>query len=176
MCRMRRFRFISILFVMFLAIGASRATPGLADGGEVRFSQVIGEYRVTVFTSPTPLKSGLSDISVLVQQATTGAIVRDAVIDLELRCESTKTTIRARAGARASTNKLLQSAKLKLPSAGVWRVFVTVQGKSTANATFNMTAYPASDLRSPVIVCLAIPLIAVGLFLLRERLVARQQS
>ena len=44
----------------------------LADGGTVRLSERQGNYRITVFTSPTPLRAGPIDLSVFVQDVTTG--------------------------------------------------------------------------------------------------------
>ena len=43
-----------------------------ADGGTIRLSEQKGNYRITVFTAPTPLRAGPVDISVLVQEAATG--------------------------------------------------------------------------------------------------------
>ena len=42
-----------------------------ADGGAVRCSERRGDYRITVFTSPTPLRAGPVDISVFVQDVAT---------------------------------------------------------------------------------------------------------
>lgn len=43
-----------------------------ADGGTLRFSEEKDGYRIAVFTTPTPLRAGPVDISVLVQNAATG--------------------------------------------------------------------------------------------------------
>ena len=42
-----------------------------ADGGVVRLRQRAGGYQIAVFTSPTPIRAGPVDVSVLVQDAAT---------------------------------------------------------------------------------------------------------
>jgi hypothetical protein len=44
----------------------------LADGGRVVVVERQGDYRISVFTSPEPLRAGPIDISVLLQDAETG--------------------------------------------------------------------------------------------------------
>ena len=46
--------------------------PAIADGGSMRLSGKKGGYQITVFTAPTPFRAGPVDISVLVQDASTG--------------------------------------------------------------------------------------------------------
>jgi hypothetical protein len=59
---------------LLLAAGTSAAR---ADGGALRASRQCGDYRVSVFTSPTPLRAGPVDVSVLVQDAATGEVQHD---------------------------------------------------------------------------------------------------
>jgi len=49
----------------------------LADGGTVRLSQQQGNYQIAVLTTPTPLRAGPIDISVLVQKAGTHELVSE---------------------------------------------------------------------------------------------------
>ena len=166
------YRFSSIL--AFSIVVASYAASAQADGGKVQFSQVIAPYRITVFTSPTPIGAGMIDISVLVQDADSGRVVQGAVIDLELRCDSPQTSIIAQATSAASTNKLLHSAKFALPTAGVWHVSIQLQGNSPVSTHFDLNAYGASGDNLTVMICLAIPFIMIALFSLREHLVSRK--
>ena len=53
------------------------AAPARGDGGTVRISERAGPYRVTVFTSPSPLRAGPVDVSVLVQDGETGELATD---------------------------------------------------------------------------------------------------
>src|SRR6185503_19452201 len=53
-----------------------------ADGGTVRLSRREGNYNITVLTSPTPLRAGPLDVSVLVQRAETNELVTDGQVTI----------------------------------------------------------------------------------------------
>jgi hypothetical protein len=100
-----------------------------ADGGTLRLSERRGPYRVSVFTSPTPLRAGTVDVSVLVQDADSG----DPVPDVRVRVRATPRgrpaeTIEAAATSEAATNKLFRAAVFELPEPGVWQLEVVVEG------------------------------------------------
>jgi hypothetical protein len=62
-----------------LALALLLAPPLWANGGIVRISsQPLGPWFVTVYSSPTPLRTGELDISVLVQDST------DALVDVPI--------------------------------------------------------------------------------------------
>jgi hypothetical protein len=81
-----------------------------------------GAYQVTVFTSPTPLRAGLVDVSVLVQEAATGACLPQARVNLRLTSRGTGDVLELPATTEAATNKLLRAAAFQLPHAGRWDV------------------------------------------------------
>ena len=92
-----------------------------ADGGTLRVSRRIQDRQVSVFTSPSVLRTGLVDISVLVQMAQTGSVCQDAVIRVELTSlDQPSTELTEKATAEAATNKLFKSAIFNLPYAGRW--------------------------------------------------------
>jgi hypothetical protein len=99
-----------------------------ADGGAIRLSERRGGYQVTVFTSPTPLRAGPVDVSVFVQDATTGQPVPEARVSVSV-------TPRGRPGeattspatAEAATNKLYRAAVFDLPEPGWWEMEVLVE-------------------------------------------------
>jgi len=121
-------------------IGASVALPAppvRADGGVVRLSQAGTDYRVTVFTSPNPLRAGPIDISVLVQNAGDGELAEDVVVDVvAVAREKPALRIRREATFEQATNKLFRSAKFDLPTDGWWDTTVAVHapGHSTTYA------------------------------------------
>lgn len=126
----RPFYFGSELLAPSLAV-ALLMIPGAAygDGGTVRLSEQTGSYRVTVFTSPAPLRQGPVDISVLVQDPDTQKPVAD--VDILIRGElqgEPSTSFEHPATAGAATNKLLRSAQFELPAAGSWQMEVIVTG------------------------------------------------
>ena len=103
--------------------------PLNADGGAVQLSEVKGPYRLTVFTSPTPLRAGPIDISVLVQAASTGSVVADAEVTLKVNPLNRPTEVLAEPANRANaTNKILLAASFELPSPGSWEVRLEVHG------------------------------------------------
>ena len=98
------------------------------DGGTVQLTQVTGDYRITVFTAPTPIRVGLVDISVLVQDAETGNPIREAQVNIHIASRARPNeTIDATASYEAATNKLLQAAILTLSSPGWWDVVARIE-------------------------------------------------
>src|SRR5262245_4003621 len=88
------------------------ATSVLADGGTLRVSRVAGPWRVSVFTSPTPLRAGTIDLSVLVQDAKTGQVRLGVPVRVWARQDDRDVEAVATHG--QATNKLLQAAHLEL--------------------------------------------------------------
>ncbi len=114
----------------------------LADGGTVRLSETQGPYRITAFTSPNPFRAGPVEISVLVQDATTGDALPDAKVRLTLaprdEPDESRTYV---APSGAATNKLYHSATFELPRAGEWTVAIEVDGPSgVARTSFDVVA------------------------------------
>ena len=146
------------------------------DGGVVRLRETRGEIVVTVFTPPDPLRAGVVDVSVLVQDLA-GAPVLDAEVTIRFDPPpggaSSGVTVRA-SHARA-TNKLFQAAQVELGEVGLWRLGVSVR-----------RAGQASDLSSPLPIApathrvkalwdvLALPPLMVGLFALNQTLRRRR--
>jgi hypothetical protein len=95
----------------------------------LRLSRREGGYRVSVFTEPTPFRAGPVDISVLVQDASTGEPLPEAqvAVDLTSRDRPGK-HIRCTATTAAASNKLFKAAVLDLVEQGWWEVVVAVDG------------------------------------------------
>ncbi|MCC9606472.1 hypothetical protein LOC68_17690 [Blastopirellula sp. JC732] len=146
----------------------------LADGGKVQLRREVAPYQVTIFTSPTPLRAGPVDLSILVQDAA-GNVVNDIQIDFRLKSES-GVILTPPASQATSTNKLLQSAKFILPEKGAWQVQTTITGKATADIDFEIIAAEARSDWGTAGWMLLLPMAIVALFVMRERLVQRQRS
>jgi hypothetical protein len=100
-----------------------------ADGGAVRLSERKGDYRITVFTSPTPLRAGPVDISVFVQDVATGEPIPEARIMVRAAPhEHPEAAIHQRATTEAATNKLFQVAIFDLPHSGWWEAAIIIEG------------------------------------------------
>ncbi len=147
-----------------------------ADGGTVRLSEQQGNYRLTVFTTPTPLRAGPVDVSVLVQDAATGEPASDVQVTIEAaRRGPPAETIRRPATTGAATNKLYHAATLDLPEPGWYALEVSVAGtRGEARAHFELEA---ADRLPP---CLAMwpwvgwPALAILVFGVHQILVRRK--
>lgn len=151
--------------------------PALGDGGTVRASERIGAWRVTVFTSPTPLRAGPVDFSVLVQDAKSGATVERTEVEVILsRPGGTDSAAYFVATREAATNKLFQDARFDLPGEGLWRAQVQVRkGGTEARLPFSFDAAGPRPRWGEVWIWAALPFPVVVLFGVHQVLVARER-
>jgi len=157
-------------------LAATSPEVALADGGTVRQSGRYGNLQVTVFTSPTTLRVGLIDVSVLALDGTTGEPHPNARVWVQaaprgqlgqaVTCQATRD---------AATNKLLIAASLDLSNSGWWDVLVCVEdGDERAEVGFEIEVQePLPDwfLLSRWI---AWPVAVVGLYAIHRLLVHRK--
>jgi hypothetical protein len=115
-----------------------------ADMGRLVLSEQQGDSRISVFTSPDPLRAGPIDISVLLQHSETGQPIDDADVNLRIISGDGRGTIHAVATQAAATNKLLLAAVLELPSPGSWEVEInySTHHKPASQVRFTMQASP----------------------------------
>src|SRR5262249_8491698 len=106
-------------------------SPGqaMADGGTVRLSEQQGNYRITVFSEPTPLRAGPVDISVFVQDAATGEPASGVQVAFTVKRRDCHCLVfRGPASPEAATNKLNHAAHFDLPEPGGYALEVAVNG------------------------------------------------
>lgn len=110
------------------------ATPLLGNGGTIRVSNVpVGPFIVTIYTSPTPLRTGEIDVSVLAQDSA-GAVLTPAVLvdarpvalEPDLAEDVDTGPVQQRATRGQATNKLFQAAKFDIEAPGEWEFTVTI--------------------------------------------------
>lgn len=182
---MRRARCAVLVVAALALVAVARPAPG--DGGLVRARETSGPFTITLFTSPTPLRAGEADVSVLVQEAG-GATVLDAEVALEVEPEP-RATRGAGAGAlphaagdrrrvlltRAqATNRLLHAGRVALEHPGRFRLRATVArgvGRGAVNATVEVA--PALPRALALWPYLALPPVAIVLFLFHQWLRGR---
>ncbi len=148
-----------------------------ADGGAVRFSQRRGDYRITVFTSPTPLRAGPVDVSVFVQNAATGEPVPGVQIGVRATPrQHPEAAIYQRATPDAATNKLFQAALFDLPQAGWWDVAVILEEPGEPVVVhFEMETDEPLPRVWEMVPWIAWPAVVVLLFVAHKWLVQRRQ-
>lgn len=113
------------------------ATAALADGGTVLLYQDAGAFTITLFAAPQPLRTGEADLSVMVQDRRSGAVLLDPVIDVTAAPDgvgASQRTVRLARG--LAGNRLLQAGTLDFPSGGKWRLALLVRrGNDEARLT-----------------------------------------
>jgi hypothetical protein len=147
-----------------------------ADGGSVRLSEQQGKYRITVFTAPTPVRAGLVDVSVLVQEAATGEPAPGVRVMINLeRPEAPGQTLRYPATTEAATNKLFLAAAFELPEPGCYFVEVQVDGDlGEARVRFELSAAERLPQWPSMWAWVGWPVAAILLFGVHQRLVRRR--
>ena len=145
-----------------------------ADGGVVRVRQASGPFVITIFTASDPLRAGPIDVSVLVQDGSSGDPILDAAVDLALQpLDSDSPRLLARARHEQATNKLLQAAIVTIPASGPWALRVEVRRRrDAATATTELRVGPPVPRLAAIWPYLLLPPFAIAVFALHQ---ARRQ-
>lgn len=147
-----------------------------ADGGTVRLSDQRGDYRITVFTSPTPLRAGPIDISVFVQDLATGEPAAGTRVAVRATPRQPGTdTICQEATTAAATNKLYLAAVFDLTEPGWWDVHILIEGlPEPIEVSFTMEAGHPLPRLGEMAPWIAWPVLAIALFGVHQWLVRRK--
>lgn len=146
-----------------------------ADGGTLRLSERRGDYRISVFTAPTPFRAGPVDVSVLVQHARTGEpLVQADVTVRAVQRDRPGVPVVAQATHAAATNKLFHAAVFDLPEAGWWEIEVAVAaGGEPVRVRCEVEAADAAPEWLELWPWLGWPVAVIGLFAVHQRLARR---
>ncbi len=146
-----------------------------ADGGTLRLSKRRGDYRISVFTAPTPFRAGPVDVSVLVQDARTGDPLPQAEVTVRATPRGRSDTLVVQSATHdAATNKLFHAALLELPEAGWWKIDIAVAGQhGEAAVQFEVEAAAAAPAWLDLWPWLAWPALAIVVFCIHRILVRR---
>lgn len=128
--------------------------PAAANGGTLQVSRApAGPYAVSVFTSPSPLRTGEVDVSVLVQRADADELVQDArVLVTAEELDHFGAPVEAPATHAQATNKLYYAAELDLLREGRWRFRVQVAGAAGEGTVgFEADVAPTTLLDRPLL-------------------------
>lgn len=148
-------------------------TAMLANGGTVRISrQPAGPFLVSVYTEPTPLRTGTIDVSVLLQDTASEATVLDAQVTVNAEpVEHDGVGGTFPATREQATNKLFQAAKFRIQGPGLWRFSVTATNSAGAGTVAFEAEVPDPGLLDRpflVVLLLALPLGLVAWLLTRS--------
>ncbi len=144
-----------------------------ADGGALRLSEQIDGYRIAAFTTPTPLRAGQVDISVLVQDAATGEPESGVQISIKVRRhDNPGAALIQRATTQTATNKLYYAATFNLPEAGWYSVEVSIVGAlGETQARFDVEAAEPLPQGLAMLPWVGWPLLPIALFFVHQFLV-----
>jgi hypothetical protein len=162
---------------LLLAVALSTlSVRAQADGGDVTLHQVAGPFIITVFTAPVAPRVGLAEISVLAQNRADGQAALDVEVFVRLRSVG-GTVVTGRATREMSRNKLLYSALVNLPEAGLWELEVTIKRGMSEASVFGQlyVAAPRPFLLS-YWRSLSLPWVVVTLFAMNQWLKGRAAS
>src|SRR5215475_16008271 len=120
---MRTRKIYTSLWCMFLLLSLVRSIR--ADGGVVLCQRTGAPFDITVFFAEMPLRPGLEDLSVLLEQAEGHSPILDAQVFIELEHEGGM-MIRAEATRSQARNKLLYCSLIDVPLSGQWKMRVQV--------------------------------------------------
>jgi len=125
MSRMKRYIAASlVLCVLLVAGGCSSAR---ADGGKPQYSSTHGNLRVSVATNPSTARVGIIDVSVLIQDVTTGKTRLDLKVTVEAYPDGKpEQRIGGPATNDAAVNKLYKARHLDIPEPDLWIVEISI--------------------------------------------------
>ena len=154
--------------------GAAQGARG--DGGALRVSKMVGDRVISVFTSTTPLRAGTVDVSVLVQEASSGrALTEIPIIVRAYPVNRPEYSIRKSATSEAATNKLLLAASVEMQEPGEWRVEISLpEAAGGLPVAFEVPVAAALPPWLDLVFWICWPALAVGLFAIHETLVIRR--
>ena len=163
-----------LLLILFMAINSTVR----ADSGVVRASVIDGSWKITAFSEPTPLRVGLADLTVLVQNAEDDEPVLGATVSLLLKHEdSTMPSILTEATHETATNQMLYSSLIDLPAAGRWSIEVAVmQGQQTGRLAFEAEVAEALPMIYELWFWFMLPALAIVLIILNQWLQRRHAT
>jgi hypothetical protein len=160
---------------LLLAVGA---TPARADGGAMLLHQDAGTFTITLFAAPQPLHTGAADLSVMVQDRSSGEVLLDPVIDLTFAPQAaggTQQTVRLAKG--QASNRLLQASTVYFSTAGKWRLALAVRrGNDTAQLVTECTVEPDHSRATLVWFYVLLPVVIILLFIIHQVLKLRSEG
>ena len=179
---MMRFVLATILLALSFDVFALSAK---ADGAALVAAGRAGPYQLSVLASPTPLRVGESEWSVLLLDASSGEAVLDANVELRVQPATAEhlhehhdahdPTRRFYTLSHAgSSNRLLYSVRVPLDRQGAWQLEIRAQGGlGSGDLKLDLSVGPA---RSPLLEywqSFALPAIALLVLVLHQIRVVR---
>ncbi len=165
------------LLAAFFILGVW-ATAARGDGGTMLLHQDSGAFTITLFAAPYPLQVGVADLSVMVQDRSSGDVLLDPAVDLTVAAqaaEASPQTVRLTRG--QASNRLLQAAAIHFPTAGKWQLTVLVsRGGETVRLGTECTVEPDHSRARLVWFYVLLPVGIILLFVIHQGLKIRPRK
>lgn len=169
--RMSNAASIAMLFIAIAFFARIESTH--ADGGAVQFAKSAGPFVTTAFATPTPLRAGSIDISLMIQDRENQQPVLDCQVFVLLHKEGAM-SIHSEATHHAAQNKLLYAAQVNVPEPGLWEIEVQI---NHGNDSIKITGEITVAVSHPVVLAywrsLALPPLFISLFAVNQWLKRR---
>lgn len=161
------------LLLAGLALLLTAPAALLGNGGTLRLANVaMGDYLVSVFTDPTPVRPDSLDVSVLVLREGRPGLAEDVEVRVRARSLDHPGPEVVRAATREQADDpRYHAAKFALGHEGRWSITVGVSGEhGSGSASFEVRAREVGLLRHPLVLSLLalLPLGVMGWWVLRE--------
>jgi hypothetical protein len=169
-----RNRWSSYLLLLFLLVSLVRTAR--ADGGVVLCRRTGAPFDLTVFFAEMPLRPGLADLSVLLEQVEGHSPILDAQVFIELEHEKGM-IVRAAATRSQARNKLLYCSLIDVPLSGRWKMRVhVIHGNNAAEVLSDLVVGAPQPLLLSYWKLTAAPPIIIVLFIVNQWLRRRRSS
>lgn len=140
------------------------------DAGLVRLSEQVGPYRLTVLTSPTPLRAGPVEIGIFVESATDRPLAAKVTVNIAPRDHPDDGK-----DYRLEASPLGTTVNVDLSSGGWWQLRVTINGPlGNAEKTLLLEVGDALPRWREMMFWMALPLAPIGLYIVHQWLVHRR--
>ena len=162
------------LLLVFLLLSLVRTAR--ADGGVVLCRRTGAPFDITVFLAEMPLRPGLADLSVLLEQAVGHSPILDAQVFIELEHEGGM-MIRAEATRSQARNKLLYCSLIDVPLSGHWKMRVhVIHGNNAAEVRSDLVVAAPQSLLLSYWKLTATPPVIIILFIINQWLRRRSDA
>lgn len=150
------------------------AEPVDANGGTLRVAnEPVGDYLVSVFTDPTPVRTDSIDVSALVLMSDEPGLAEGIRVQIQTRgLEGQGDPVRLEATREQADDPRYHAAKFGLGAPGLWEIDVAVDGpRGSGSVSFEITAREIGFWGSPLFLSLLalLPLALIALWILRDR-------
>ena len=159
--------FRQVLLLLCLTFAA--LTPALADGPHIALHATQGAYEITLFTAPDPLVTGPVQMTLLVQNPETGALLPHVSARGDLKTAAgARVPLTLTLGGSSNAQLVGQTVKLMAPGSYTLRLEVSAAGGAAQVFRGELPVDTNRGKRNTVLWAVFLALAMVGLFLANQ--------